>query len=213
MESIKKSVLENILKNESSEKKLLRSFCVFLPTKDNIKEKIIIFVLCLIPSYLVSHSYGVVTLFKDICNVMLDVFIALFGIIFTGFVFFQALLNDDLLIMLIIIKTKKKGTEKSKLEEVNTNFVFLMMLYVIAIIVSLFLTIIMPCIPNDFMLFSSMKLSSLFAWLLIQMFCIFSAELIWRILSFIHNIYQLFNEYAVSRIMKLVEIEEDNSEE
>lgn len=213
MESVKKSLLRNMLKNESSERKLLTSFYVFIPTKNNWKEKIIMYVICLFIAYLTSHSYNTVELFNNVCNVMLDVFIALFGIIFTGFIFFQALLNDELLVMLITTSTKKKSMGKSKLEEVNTNFVYLMMLYITAIIVSLILTIIMPCISKDFAMFSNIKLCNFLAWMLTSIFYIFSAELLWRVLSFIHNIYQLFNAYAVSRINNLVDIEDDDGEE
>ncbi len=210
MENVKKSVLEKLLKNEVSEKKLLESFSIFLPTKGNVCEKMVIFCICMVPSYLTSHSYCTVTLFESVCDGMLDVFLTLFGIIFTGFIFFQALLNDELLIMLIKTKAKNEKKEKSKLEEVNNNFVSLMMLYVIAIIISLVLTLIIPCIPADFTLFSNVAISNFFAWILIQIFYIFSAELIWRVLSFVHNIYQLFNAYAVSRIINLVIISEDD---
>lgn len=71
------------------------------------------------------------------------------------------------------------------------------------------LTIAVPCIPQDFMLFENEKICNAIAWLLIQIFYLFTAELIWRIVSFIRNIYQLFNAYAVSRIVKLVEVVDD----
>lgn len=210
MEKIKKSVLENILKDESSESKLKESFRIFLPTRSNILEKIAICIVVMIPSYWTSHSYSTVVLFGNICDIMLNVSIALFGIIFTGFIFFQALLNDELLVMLIITKTKKKGMGKTKLEEVNTNFVSLMMLYIVAVIIDLVLTVTVPGIPQDFMLIPNVNFCNALSWFLIQLFYMFSAELIWRIVSFIHNIYQLFNAYAVSRIVKLVEIEEED---
>lgn len=213
MEKVNGSVLENMLKDESSESKLKESFRVFRPTRSNFLEKFLIFTAVIIPSYLTSHTSDTVVLFGEICNIMLNVSIALFGIIFTGFIFFQALLNDELLVMLIITKTKKKGMGKSKLEEVNTNFVSLMMLYIVAVIIDLFLSITIPSIPHDFMLFQSINFCNILAWILIQLFYMFSAELIWRIVSFIHNIYQLFNAYAVSRIVKLVEIEEESKEE
>ncbi len=199
-----------MLKDEASEKKLLKSFSVFLPTKGNICGKMIIFCMCMVPSYFTSHSYCTVILFGSVCDRMLDIFLTLFGIIFTGFVFFQALLNDELLIMLIKTKAKNEKKEKSKLEEVNNNFVSLMMLYVVAIITSLILTVIIPCIPIDFTLFSNIAFCNFFAWILIQIFYFFSAELLWRVLSFVHNIYQLFNAYAVSRIINLVSIKEDD---
>lgn len=209
MPQVKENVLKALLKNESSEKILLDSFRIFLPKRDNIKEKSIIFGVCLIPSYLMSHSDNIVTLFGDVCGIILNVFLSLFGIIFTGFVFFQALLNDRLLIMLITTKAERKRKEKSKLEEINNNFVTLMMLYIIAIIISFLLTIVMPCIPTDFILVPNIKICNLFAWILILVFYGFTGELIWRVLSFIRNIYILFNAYAVSRITDLIEVEED----
>ena len=141
---------------------------------------------------------------------MLNVFLSLFGILFTGYVFFQALLNDNLLIMLIISEAEKDRKEKSKLEEVNNRFVSLMVLYIIAIIISLTLTVIVPCIPEDFILLSNIQVSNVVAFILILMFYVFSAELLWRVLSFVRNIYLLFNAYAVSRLTDLVEIEEDD---
>lgn len=212
MPQVKENVLKALLKNESSEKILLDSFQIFLPKQENIKEKSIIFGVCLIPSYLICCSSSIVTLFGSVCNIMLNVFLALFGIIFTGFVFFQALLNDRLLIMLITTKAGGKRKEKSKLEEINNNFVSLMMLYIIAIIISFFLNIIIPCIPTDFILMPNVKISNLLAWTLILVFYMFSGELIWRVLSFVRNIYILFNAYAVSRITDLIEVEDINAD-
>lgn len=209
MIQVKESVLKALLKNESSEKILLNSFYIFLPSKKNIKEKSIMFGVCLLLSYFIIYSHNIVALFGNVCDIMLSVFLGLFGIIFTGFVFFQALLNDNLLIMLIISKAGKERKEKSKLEEVNNNFVSLMMLYIIAIIVSLMLTIIIPCIPEDFTLFSNVRISNLVALILVLMFYVFSAELLWRVISFVRNIYVLFNAYAVSRLTNLTEIKED----
>ena len=207
MEKIKKSELRGLLKDKSSETIIKESFCVFIPTRKSICEKIILFSMMIIPSYLSSHSYNTVVLFGDISEILLNVFIALLGIVFTGFIFFQALLNDELLLVLVSTKDQKNG--KIKLEEININFVKLMMLYIVAVGVSLLLTIAVPCIPQDFMLFENEKICNAIAWLLIQIFYLFTAELIWRIVSFIRNIYQLFNAYAVSRIVKLVEVVDD----
>lgn len=209
MPQVKENVLKALLNNYSSEKLLLDSFHIFLPNRGNIKEKSIIFGVCLIPSCLIINSNNIVTLFGNVCNTMLDVFLSLFGIIFTGFIFFQALLNDGLLIMLISTKAEKKRKEKSKLEEINNNFVSLMILYIIEIIIALFLNIIMPCIPTDFILVPNIKICNLLAWILILGFYMFSGELIWRVLSFIRNIYILFNAYAASRVTELMDIEED----
>ncbi len=85
-----------------------------------------------------------------------------------------------------------------------------MVLYIIAIIISLTLTVIVPCIPEDFILLSNIQVSNVVAFILILMFYVFSAELLWRVLSFVRNIYLLFNAYAVSRLTDLVEIEEDD---
>ena len=209
MEKVKKSVLKSMLIDESSESRLKKSFRVLCPSRKNILEKVILGMAVLCPSYCISHSYNTVEIFGGICDIILNVSIALLGIIFTGFIFFQALLNDKLLVMLITTKTEKKSMGKTKLEEVNTNFVSLMMLYVVAVIINLFLAITVPCIPQDFMLFHNVKITNGLAWVLIQMFYMFSAELLWRIVSFIHNIYQIFNAYAVSRIMNLVEVVEE----
>ena len=210
MIQVKESVLKALLKNESSEKILLNSFNIFLPNKKNLKEKGIIVRVCLFPSYFLICSHNIVSLFGNICDTMLNVFLLLFGILFTGYVFFQALLNDNLLIMLIISEAEKDRKEKSKLEEVNNRFVSLMVLYIIAIIISLTLTVIVPCIPEDFILLSNIQVSNVVAFILILMFYVFSAELLWRVLSFVRNIYLLFNAYAVSRLTDLVEIEEDD---
>lgn len=211
MEKIGQDVLQRMLKEESSERRLLSSLYVFIPTRGNIKEKIIIFIAMIMPSYLASHVGNTVNLFGDICEIIFNVFISLFGIIFTGYIFFQALLNDELLIILANVKTEKKKAEETKLEEVNKNFVSLMMLYVLAIIISLILIIILPCIPEEFMIFpNNVTCCNSLAWALIQLFYVFTAELIWRVVSFIHNIYQLFNAYAASRLIKL---EEANSGE
>ena len=131
---IKIEVLLKLLKNQSSKRLIFNSLEIFKPTKRSLKRQLILYAVAVIVSAFVGVSYDTKSIMVDTVQTILDIILALFGIIFTGYAFFQALINDELLIRLMKDTSKDEGgEEKSKLQETNEEFIHCMMLSLIHI--------------------------------------------------------------------------------
>ena len=111
-ESIVKNV-EKLMKVETSEKRLISAFRIFKLTKQNWKKYLCIIFICGIPACLISISLETISLFLEALDIIKDVILALFGIIFTGYAFFQALVNDELLLNML---------EESNIKNLKVNY-------------------------------------------------------------------------------------------
>lgn len=209
MSNIKEETINNLLKSSKSEKIFVRSLNVYKINNNNMRENIFIFLICTIISLIIGTSENTVSLVTNIVSILLNVFLALFGIVFTGYAIFQTLLSDRLIINLFedtIVDIN--NVEKSKLQETNENFVSLMMLFIFGIIVNLILNIIMPVFPIDYCLFDNIIICNFVASLLINILLYFMGIIIWRMVSFIGNIFHLFNAYSVARLIEALNKEE-----
>lgn len=211
MSNINEEVIENILESSPSEKIFIKALSVYKINKSNFRENCIIILLCTIISVILGINENTVSLFVNSVSVFLNVTLALFGIVFTGYAIFQTLLSNQLIISLFENTTlSKDNTTKSKLQETNENFVYLMMLFILGIIINIILCIIMPMIPLNYCMFENKTLCSLTAIVLIDIFLYTMGIMIWRMISFIGNIYHLFNAYAVSRLIEAIKEDDED---
>lgn len=196
----------NLFSNDSSNKIFLRAFRILKISKDDWKKSVAILIICLIPTAMISISTDTVILFHTSVEQILNVTLALFGIVFTGYAFFQALINNELLIrMLASTDEQKDGTKINKLQETNESFVDLMMMLLLLIIMTLFLKIVVANIPTNFVLFNNGCYNNCTAGMFIEIYFAFSAAIIWEIKSFIFNIFQLFNAHAGARAIEIID--------
>ena len=207
-------VLLKILKKQTSGKLILEALEVFKISKKNWKQQLCLYSISLLVSVIVGISPRTVNVVVDSTQLVLDVILALFGIVFTGYALFQALINDELLIRLLCDTSKDaKKEEKSKLQETNETFVKCMLLNILAIMVSLLLRIIISCVPDDFLVFKELMYNNITAAFLISIYYYFVITIIWEVKSFVFNIFQLFNAYAGTRVLKMFENNSNNMDE
>lgn len=202
MPNIKEETINNILRTSRSEKLFIKSLSIYKINKQNIKEKTIIFTICTIISFILGNSANTVPLVINSVSTLLSVFLTLFGIVFTGYAIFQTLLSDTLILNLFENTT---ADNKSKLQETNENFVCLMMLFIFGIIINLILSIVMPVIPTNFCMFDNTLLCGIIASVFIDVLLYFMGVIIWRMVSFIGNIFHLFNAYSVARLAEALD--------
>lgn len=197
--------VQELLRNKSSKSIMVSSFNVFKMKKENRTKQIILYIVALIPSILIGISVQTVGVLTDSLQTILEVVLALFGIVFMGYSFFQALINRELLIRMIQETTYDESNEKekSKLQETNESFVECMMLNLCSIMLTLLLKIVVSCIPENFQLFHRLEYNNFAAVILISVYFYIIAIVIWEVKSFVFNIFQLFNVYAGTRILGL----------
>lgn len=198
--------VEQMLKAKKSEDLLKQSFGIFFKfDRGNIISRIIIILISICFSVRISTIETVIVM-RDISSVMIDVAIAVFGIIFTGYTLFQAVLNKELILIFMqdIKKDAKKKESKSTLHITNWNFVQLMFQFAIMIFINLLLKISLTIIPDDFRVFSLEILNVMLAGILLFAYFYQAMVILWRLISFLYNIYQLFNTYAVSEYLSSI---------
>lgn len=210
MSDINQETIENILQYSPSEKLFIKALNVYKIRKSNVLENGIILLLCTIFSIIIGININVVLLVTNSVSIFLNVSIALFGITFTGYAIFQTLLSDRLTISLF---KNTNGTPKSKLQETNENFVYLMILFIFGITVNVILSILIPVVPSDYCLFNNSIVNCITAVIAIDALFYVMGVTFWRMVSFISNIYHLFNAYAVSNLLDAMENKEHEQKE
>lgn len=204
-------VLLKLLKQQSSKKLISNSLEIFKPTKKNIKRQLGLYAVAVFVSVFVGLSYNTKTIMVDTVQTVLDIILALFGIIFTGYALFQALINDELLIRLINNVSKDAhGEDRSKLQETNEEFVHCMMLNILIILLSFLLKVVINSIPDDFLMFEKLIYNNICATMLISIYAYIVISVMWEVKSFIFNLFNLFNAYAGTRVLEIINSEDED---
>jgi len=207
---IKIDNIEKLLRSEPSEKLLIKAIKGLKSNKKNWKSRTILTVICIILGIMIGTHANTVSIFQEAIDAILNVSLAIFGIIFTGYALLQAFMNKQLLIQLIS-NTKKGGAEeKSSLQDINENFAYLMILYTLAVVITLILKIVMLCVPNELAILEDLYINNAIASFAIILYFEFIGIILWRTIGFISTIYQLFNAYAVTQIIEILDEEPDD---
>lgn len=201
--------LEEMLADTKSEVLLKRSFRMFKVNRKNMRSRIVMGLLSAVLAFWISMADTVMIL-GDVTAIILDTALAIFGIVFTGYALFQALLTGQLVSVLMEdVNQDAEKIQTNTLHKANWNFVQLMMQFLVAIFVTLILKIILSCMPTDFGVFRQWQPNVILSAVLIFIYFYHLAVILWRMVSFIFNIYQLFNSYAVSKYLSFVKRKEE----
>lgn len=200
--------IEQLLKSEPSEQLLLKAIKGLRVEKKYKKSRWILIIVCCVLGSIVGIHTDTVIVFRQVIDDALNVMLALLGVIFTGYALLQAFMNKHMLLQLLKDVKTYEGGEKSRLQDINEHFVYLMLLYITAITFTLIIKVIMFCIPDNFLLFSNLIVNNISAIALIVIYFVFIGIILWRTFGFISTIFQLFNIYAVTRLLEMLD-EED----
>lgn len=206
-------VLDNLLKKRSSTNIFLEALIEISPCKVGFARFFIIAFITLIPSILMAWTIETLPLFLESVEIFNTVTIGLFGIVFMGYAFFQALINDDLLIRLLNTK-KYENDKESKLQESNEYFAKVMMLEIVAITINILIIITFGNLRDDFYLsFLKNSANNTIAFFLIWVYLNFSLHIVWEMKSFVFNLFELFNSHAASKAFEIMNKENENRTE
>ena len=161
--------IEQMSSSKSSTDLFKRSFEAFRWKRNRVKRNIVLILICIIPSYSMGVSEETKNLFCDSLGDILGIFLAILGIVFTGYALFQAIINDELLIKLLEIKSDENDNQ-SKLQETNESFAMLMMQNLMIIVLSLVLKMTISGLNDEFLLFESISFSNVTAIILMIIF-------------------------------------------
>jgi len=208
---IRTDIIEKMFTVSSSNAFIISSLRLLLPIGKERFKCCIAGVLSLFPTIIMAISYDTIPLFLDSVQTSLEIILALFGIVFTGYALFQALIGKEMLIRMLQSITYKGGKEISKLQESNELFAETMMLQFLCISGSFLLLVVLKCVPEDWCLFGNKSQNDFFAGvgIFIYFYVMFNAVI--EIKSFVFNMIELFNFHAGTRVIELLqESEKEN---
>ena len=211
--------IEKLFSARSSQEVFKEAIFEILPEKKRWRSFVSLGIVSIIPASIIGISEDTVDLFYKAISSLNTIVLALFGIVFTGYALFQALINHDLLKRLLItegksIKAKRNRTNqeeisKSKLQESNEYFVKVMILIVTAIVTNAVLLLLVGTLPKDFHLPLSNNINNTMAAILIWIYFFYLLLIIWEMKSFVFNMFQLFNAHAGSKAIELLKRQDE----
>lgn len=207
-QQIRVEIIEKMFQRTSSSEVLYNALKILLPKKKELKRFVGTVVVCSIPAYLIGFSSDTVKLFLNGVQIINEIIVALFGIAFTGYALFQALVGSEMLKKMLSNTTGKGDKEKCKLQESNEIFVETMMLQLFCILINLFILVVGASIPEDFGLLKELLWNNIIAGVALEIYFYISATTIMEMKSFIYNIFQLFNLHAGTRAVEILKEKE-----
>ena len=193
------------IKNNSN-RQFLESLKMLIPQKNNLLHVIIFVIIELKFARMLAKRIDTIGLMENVLQVLFGCMLALLGIVFTGYVFFQALINDKLLVTLV-------EAGDNKLYESDIYFVNVMNLHMGCVFLDLLLVVGMIVLPENWTLFAENILNECLATAGIVFLLYVNIETIWEMKSFIFNIFQIFNLHAFSRVCKIIKDGKDSENE
>lgn len=192
----------------NSSRVLKDSLKILKPDSKNILRKIVFLVIESFFAWKMVTQADTVVLTKEVFEIFITVLVALIAIVFTGYAFFQALINDKLLITLLSV-----DDEKGNLSGTNKYFAEVMVFQMACTIVNLLLVVFAIIVPSDWCAFKNELTNEILAglFLLFVMHC--DIESMWEMKSFIFNVFQLFNLHAYARIKEIKDNHDDDKKE
>lgn len=200
--------IENVLKmfEKPSSSEAIKSAVKEIMPKEK-KEKRMCIVLTLISACLsifIGCQEDTITIIREIVSDLNAVILTVFGVVFTGYTLFQALIDDKVLERM----AGMEKDDKTYLQISNDYFLNVMLLDIVAIAINIIVLIILKILPDDFCLFRTNFYNESLATILILFYLTFQIRVLVEIKSFIFNIYQLFNIAAAERILNILEEKE-----
>ncbi len=189
---------ENLKEKLDSSRVLIDSLKILKPNATNFIRKGFLLVIEAYFAWKMVTQTDTIVLTKDIFEVFITILIALIAIVFTGYTFFQALINDKLLITLLSV-----NDERGNLSGTNKYFAKVMVFQMACTVVDLFIIIFAIIVPNDWNAFENELVNEILSGLFLLCILHCNIESIWEMKSFIFNVFQLFNLHAYARIQAI----------
>lgn len=199
---------EKLTEKSNSNKVFLQSLKILKPNKSNFLHKLIFGIIEVTVAFIMAKRTDTIGLTENVLQVVITVMLAFLAVVFTGYAFFQALINDKLLVSMIATGDNKNN----KLSEANIYFAEVMIFQIGCMLLDLLVIVFMIVLPEDWTLLFNNMLNEAFATIGISFLLYCNVESIWEMKSFIFNVFQLFNLHAYSRIAKIQENQSDKEE-
>ena len=205
-----KSEVEAILKlfrTKSSNQALKTAFRELFPRKKIEIHHMLVMFFSLTIGICLKNSNVTFTTFIDIVESLNAIILALFGIVFTGYALFQALIDNNMLERMLIVKGEKTTVQIS-----NEYFLNVMLLDIFCIILNTGLLLLLKVFPIGLLNYGNLTVAIIST---IALFCLYftiQILVIWEMKSFVFNIFQFFNISAGSKAVEILKRNKNNEQ-
>ena len=183
---------EKLTEKSNSNKVFLQSLKLLKTNKNNFLHKLIFGIIEVTVAFIMAKRTDTIGLTENVLQVVITVMLAFLAVVFTGYAFFQALINDKLLVSMIATGDNKNN----KLSEANIYFAEVMIFQIGCMLLDLLVIVFMIVLPEGWTLLSNNMLNEALATIGISFLLYCNVESIWEMKSFIFNVFQLFNLHA-----------------
>lgn len=202
------SVAAAFTEERSVWKQIWDSICTeLLPNRKNWFGAVFSITLASVLSLILATSEETVSLSQKICGILMDVQIAIFGCIFAVYSILLAFLSDSYVKHLLHIDYHRKS---SYLQASTRYYESALLIYFVAILLSLTCKLLLECMPEYYMLTSNHTLNETLAGILLFVYFLFSIRAIYELKSIIANTLLLFR---TSIQFKILDFEDKASNE
>ena len=127
---------------------------ILYPNKKNIIRKIIFLFIEIMIGTIIACQMDTIELTRQVIDVFITILLALIAIVFTGYAFFQALVNDKMLVALLSV-----DSEEGNLIGSNKYFTEVMIFQVGCLLLDMLIMIFMITLPQYWNLFNNAYLN------------------------------------------------------
>lgn len=201
--------LRDLLKEKKFKDIMLEGIKLIKPSKNRIITIIIILLIMIKPSIDIVRSSETIERIISILEFSNDITKDLFGVVFTGYALFQALIGANSLKQMLI----NKIGEYSSFKAYNLYFFIISIIYLGVILLNYFLLIIFKNVNFDFInRLTSVEFKNIMGCVFIMGYIGINTFAISEIKSFLVNMYHCFNLSVFSEGIEMVKnISEEDS--
>lgn len=200
-------LIANMMKSKTSIQMLKDAIKEIIPQKKQWIHVIVFCFISLLISFLVCYNDNTIKTFANMVEEINVVVIAVFGIVFTGYSLFQALIDSNTINRML----EESENKKTYLQICNEYFLNVMILNIISIIVNLIIVLLADSIEREIALPIPTAANIFISTVTMSIYFLFEFLVMWEMKSFVYNVYQLFNIYACSVAYNKI-VKKDNKE-
>lgn len=192
--------LKDLLKEKNFKDILIEGLKLLKPSKDRIIFIVIVLLLMCMPVFNIINSGNVINKVQWIMDKSNDLIKDLFGIIFTGYALFQALIGVNALKQMLINKIGKHSSFKAY----NLYFFILSITYLLIIIFNYILSILLNSGICNYISIFNIAVKKSLEFLFVIIYIGINIFAVCEIKSFLVNMYYCFNMSVFSEGIEII---------
>lgn len=201
--------LQDLLDRRKKQQLLLHVFEEIKFTRKSMGQYAIASILAIFLGLIIAFAEETVSFSQYAFEQLNTICIAFISIVLGAYAIFQALLDESILLKLL-------ESDNNMLKESNKTFLNLVVLYVVAILINMVMSIVLEVMPEEYLLTGNIFLDEIICLICLTAIFMFEILLILEMINFTVNLYRMFSVYNTMKAIDAInktEREEISDEE